>query len=174
MKVLLLDSGWQPVTIISWEKAIRLVFLEKAEIIKEYKNEKIRTVSKEFSAPAIVKVNYSNRGEKNKISCSSSNIFYRDKYTCAYCGKKTQKNELTLDHIYPVSQGGKRSWKNLITACRKCNQKKGSRTPKEAGMPLLWKPKEPKWSFAFALKLSQNDPIGYWSEYIYGLDDISG
>lgn len=73
---------------------------------------------------------------------SRSGVFRRDNYTCGYCGKKSGENR-TWDHIIPRSQGGEDSWLNAITACFKCNNKKGNRTPEEAGMPLLWEPKIP-------------------------------
>lgn len=168
-KVLLLDSTWSPVTIISWEEAIKMVFLEKAEMIEEYSDQKIKTVSMEYPAPSVVRVNWRNSHVTN-IPCSSANIFYRDKYTCGYCNKRKGKGDLTLDHIVPLSQGGGNSWKNLITACRKCNQVKGGRTPKQAKMPLAFNPIEPKWSLTFSLKLTKADPLHCWSDYLYGLD----
>ncbi len=67
------------------------------------------------------------------------NIFLRDEHTCGYCGGYGD----TRDHILPKSRGGLRSWENIITACRWCNQRKGDRTPKEAGMPLLFLPRKP-------------------------------
>ena len=44
--------------------------------------------------------------------------------TCAYCGETYDINELTLDHVHPRSRGGGDN-KNLVCACRKCNQEKG-------------------------------------------------
>lgn len=73
---------------------------------------------------------------------SRTGVFRRDNYTCGYCGKKSGENR-TWDHIIPRSQGGEDSWLNAITACFKCNNKKGNRTPQEANMPLLWEPKIP-------------------------------
>ncbi len=65
----------------------------------------------------------------------------RDNYQCQYCGSRSI--ELTIDHIIPKSRGGDDSWDNLTTACIKCNNKKGNRTPEEAAMKLLNTPKKP-------------------------------
>jgi 5-methylcytosine-specific restriction endonuclease McrA len=173
MKVLLLDQYWQPVAIISWQKAMSLILTghkQKAQVIQEYPDKMIHTVSQTFKVPSVVRV-FGVGKRRNVVSCTSDNIFYRDQYTCAYCNKKYLKKHLTIDHIFPVVQGGQRSWKNLITACMKCNQTKGGRTPKQANMPLKFRPIEPTWTLAFHLKLNRSDPIKDWSEYIYGLDE---
>lgn len=70
---------------------------------------------------------------------SRKNVLKRDNYTCAYCLGKAD----TFDHIDPQSQGGKSEWLNGVAACFSCNQKKRDRTPKEAGMKLLFQPYKP-------------------------------
>jgi 5-methylcytosine-specific restriction endonuclease McrA len=45
-----------------------------------------------------------------------------------------------VEHIVPLSRGGRHLWTNVVTACRSCNTRKGSRTPEEAHMPLLYVP----------------------------------
>lgn len=70
-------------------------------------------------------------------------LFRRDRNICLYCGEQHDFEKLTRDHIVPRSRGGKESWTNLVAACRRCNQRKGSRTPEEARMPLLAVPFKP-------------------------------
>ena len=48
--------------------------------------------------------------------------------------------DLTVEHILPVSRGGRHEWTNVVTACRSCNTRKGNRRPEEANMPLLYVP----------------------------------
>jgi len=67
-------------------------------------------------------------------------VLRRDKHTCQYCGSNRQ---LTLDHVIPVSKGGQHTWDNIVTACEKCNNSKGDRTPLQANMSLFTKPKAP-------------------------------
>ena len=70
-------------------------------------------------------------------------LFRRDCNLCLYCGDRFPAEMLTRDHIEPRSRGGSESWTNLVTACRRCNQRKGDSTPEEANMPLLAVPFKP-------------------------------
>lgn len=70
-------------------------------------------------------------------------LFTRDRFLCAYCGRRFAFDHLTREHIVPVSRGGRDTWMNCITACRACNGRKGNRKPEEAGMSLLYLPYTP-------------------------------
>jgi len=48
---------------------------------------------------------------------------------CHYCGKKYKSNELTMDHVIPLSRGGKSSKGNIVPCCKDCNNKKKYMTP---------------------------------------------
>lgn len=50
---------------------------------------------------------------------------------CHYCGKKVSPSELTMDHIIPISRGGKSEKHNLVPACKECNNKKKYLLPAE-------------------------------------------
>jgi 5-methylcytosine-specific restriction endonuclease McrA len=92
---------------------------------------------------------------------TKQNIFKRDKYTCGYSGRKLQKHELSVDHILPVSRGGKNEWTNLITCCKKINTFKDNRLPQECGLKLLWKPEKPSNGMVFdALREDWNMFLG--------------
>lgn len=78
-------------------------------------------------------------------------LFRRDAYLCMYCGIRSYPSNLTRDHIYPISKGGKDRWSNVVTACKRCNTKKGNRRPEEAKMPLLAVPYTPNWAEYLAL-----------------------
>ncbi len=80
---------------------------------------------------------------------SKSAVLRRDKYTCAFCAGKAT----TIDHVLPRSQGGGNSWKNTVAACSPCNNKKADRTPEQARMPLLFKPKVPEWTDLYTKKV---------------------
>ena len=82
----------------------------------------------------------------NSLNANRTNILWRDKNQCQYCGVIQTPKELTLDHVLPKSRDGENTWTNLVTCCKKCNQEKRDRTPEEAGMSLLKKPKAPKYS----------------------------
>lgn len=74
---------------------------------------------------------------------SNRELFHRDRHICAYCGDEGSGQRLTRDHVVPVSQGGRDTWMNVVTACRSCNQVKSGRTPEQAGMELLYAPYVP-------------------------------
>jgi len=133
---LLLSYDYQPLRYVDVKHAFRLIFANKADIIKEYKDRVIRTVSKIINAPAVIRL-LGKFKLRFPIKLSRRNIFIRDKFMCQYCGKEGKPSDLTLDHITPRSRGGKFTWENIVTSCYACNTKKGDREPNEAGMGLL-------------------------------------
>lgn len=72
-------------------------------------------------------------------------LFARDRHLCLYCGQHFHKNQLTRDHVVPLSKRGQDEWENVVSACLHCNVRKGSRTPQQASMPLLAVPYRPSW-----------------------------
>ncbi|GAB3258912.1 HNH endonuclease [Chitinimonas naiadis] len=69
-------------------------------------------------------------------------LFRRDRWICAYCGQQFQRRFLTRDHILARCRGGRDSWTNCVTACRDCNQAKGSRMVEDF-RPLIYVPYAP-------------------------------
>ena len=82
---------------------------------------------------------------KKEVRFTRHNIFERDQNTCQYCGNTFDRSELNLDHVVPRDQGGPTTWENIVCSCIECNTHKANRTPAEAGMRLIRKPKRPKW-----------------------------
>jgi HNH endonuclease len=98
---------------------------------------------------------------------TKKNIYLRDNHTCQYCSRKFHASELTLDHVLPRSRGGRNTWENLVTACRKCNQAKDSRTPEEAGMKLLHRVIPASVHTARGLLRSVGMAVEEWAEYLF-------
>jgi len=165
MRVLKLDVTYTPIEIISWMDAFKLIFLNKAEVIEEYDNKTISSPRKKYVVPSIIRVKKKMLGKNKTLNFSRYGIFMRDTYTCQYCNGLFNTKDLTLDHVIPASKGGPKTWKNIVTACHFCNNKKDNRTPKEARMKLSRKPYQPKWTPKTSLKLKNNDPI-VWMQYI--------
>ncbi len=140
--VLLLNQDYSPLSVCSMERAIILVFLNKAELITDTSTEVIRTVTRTFPMPAVIRLSRYIHLPYKGVVLTRQNVFKRDGLACQYCG--TMKN-LTLDHVIPRSKGGKSSWLNLVTACRHCNAKKGDRTPEQANMHLKYSPFKPTY-----------------------------
>ncbi|XP_010414876.1 PREDICTED: uncharacterized protein LOC104700959 isoform X2 [Camelina sativa] len=115
---LVLDISYRPVNVVCWKRAICLEYMDKV--------------------PHLLQV-VKRRRVKNSLSRKS--ILLRDDYTCQYC---SSRENLTIDHVIPISRGGEWTWQNLVTACSRCNSRKGQKTVEEAQMKLLKVPKEPK------------------------------
>lgn len=143
METLILSASWEPMEIVSWQRAITLVFMNKVEIVEEYEDKAIRTVSVELKMPSVVRFVRALKNRKRAIKFSRQNVWARDKGRCQYCNTKTPRHEATYDHVLPRAQGGLTRWENVVIACVTCNQKKGNRTPEKARMKLLSTPVKP-------------------------------
>ena len=146
-------------------------FAGRVEIVSVYEDKFIRTVDEIFNVPSIVRFvgNVIKRFKFNRtIKFSRENVFIRDEGKCQYCSKQLNKQNFTLDHVNPVSQGGKKVWQNIVTCCMSCNQKKGSKSLKRAAMKLLKDPTVPKELIVNKEnKFSHNVP-DEWRDYLKG------
>ncbi len=170
-QTLMLSQGYEPIRIVSWQRAITMLSLGKVEVIEEY-NQDVRSTSIVIKMPAVVRLLGAFKRHKKPIKFSRINIYGRDKYRCQYCAKKISMGSGTYDHIVPRSQGGKTSWTNIVTCCEPCNSKKGGRTPKQAGMQLRSKPIQPKWVPIMAFHVSNTSAPDAWRDYIYWTTEI--
>lgn len=152
--------------VVNWQKAMTLLFQGKVEVIEEH-DVCVRTVRFTFKIPSILKLkNFVKTYSQNYIRFSRENIYIRDAHKCQYCNQKFSAKNLTLDHIVPVVQGGLKTWENIVTACVPCNQKKGGRTPQQAGMRLLKKPTMPQWLPTVQVRLSFAQAPESWKVYL--------
>lgn len=156
-RTLLLDNTFFPVKIISWQRAMVLLLTGRAEAVLEYQDIEIRSVNFSINLPKILRLYTKHRSSKN-VRFSRHNVFARDNYTCQYCYEKFRPDALTIDHVTPVSKGGKNIWENVVASCASCNTKKGSKSVKESGFRLLKEPSRPNWSPKMYLRLRENDP----------------
>ena len=118
-----------------------MVFLDRAEIIETLDGQRVRSVSTSIAVPSVVRLGAYIRVPHKRIMLSRKNIIKRDGGVCQYCGRKA--SPMTVDHVVPKNMGGKDTWENLVAACAICNNRKGQRTPEQAGMKLLRKPRRP-------------------------------
>jgi 5-methylcytosine-specific restriction endonuclease McrA len=141
---LLLNASYEPLKIISWERAITLFFLGKVEVIKQYEKD-IRSVSIIIKVPAVVRLLKYVKLVRRKPPLNKINLLTRDKHSCQYCTRTLDKTNATIDHVIPRSKGGATIWDNVVIACPPCNRRKANRTPREASMKLLSIPVAPEW-----------------------------
>jgi len=166
MQTLVLTQGYQPHRIVTWQKAVTMLFAGKVEVVEEYDDE-IRSVSITIRMPAVVRLLRAVRGRKHAVKFSRINVMTRDEFTCQYCGRKLAMRELNYDHVLPRAQGGKTTWDNIVTACYDCNAQKSGRTPEQAGMSLLRKPVKPTWLPVTVIRFDIGNIPDAWASWIY-------
>jgi len=164
--VLLLNASFEPLNVIGWRRAVKLVVLHKAEIVEASERE-VRTVSSRMPVPSIVRLRTFVRFRRRAAKFSRRNIYTRDGYRCQYCGDRPPVHELTCDHVVPRSRGGRTEWANIVTCCVRCNRHKGGRTPAEAGLRLVRVPAQPTWLWGVQHRFANRRPPEAWHVYLY-------
>ena len=137
-------------TIVPVRRAVRLVLDGKAELLEEDGDRSFRSERRSIPCPAVIRlVRFVHVPRRFRRQVTNTFLFARDDYTCQYCGR--HRNELrgrqflTRDHIVPRSRGGENTWENVVTSCSPCNNRKGGRLPREAGLRLRSEPMEPNY-----------------------------
>lgn len=136
-----LNGDYSYLNTVSWQKAIKLMVKGKATVIK-YTEVVVKTAEKMIvKIPAVMKlIKIIRIIYRTKVPFSKKNVMIRDGFVCQYCGSL---KELTIDHVTPVSRGGKSIFENCVTACKGCNNKKSDKLPSETQMYLKKKPIAP-------------------------------
>jgi len=141
---LLLNASYEPLTVVTWKKAITLMILGKADMLESQDNV-ARTIRKSFALPSVLRLKNRVKVLPKSVQFTRANVYRRDGYRCQYCEQKFSGAQLTFDHVLPLSRGGRMTWENIVTSCEPCNRLKGDLTPTEALMPLMKQPKAPRW-----------------------------
>jgi 5-methylcytosine-specific restriction endonuclease McrA len=160
-KVLVLNQDYSPLAVCSVNRAFLLIFLGKAELLEADKNGFLRSVTRSYDRPAVIRINSYIHVPYRGVVLTRQNIFKRDGNKCQYCGFD---RELTLDHLVPRSKGGKSTWNNLVTACNNCNSKKGDQSIVEAGLILNKPPFKP--SYIMFLRDTMGEMRKEWMPYL--------
>jgi 5-methylcytosine-specific restriction endonuclease McrA len=114
--------------------------LHKAELVEAHPGRALRSSTARLPWPSVVRLKGYVRVPYRRVLLTRRNLLRRDGHACQYCGAT---DRLTMDHVVPKSRGGPDTWENLVAACVPCNNRKGSRTPDEAGMALRRRPFRP-------------------------------
>jgi 5-methylcytosine-specific restriction endonuclease McrA len=169
--VLVLNQNYEPLNVCDIRRAFNLLGSEKAELL-ERNHQVIHTPTLAIPAPSVIRLVYLVRRPRPRVKLSRREVFARDAHTCQYCG--TASRDLTIDHVVPKHRGGRHEWENLVTACRGCNHRKGSKTLAEARMLLRREPRAPRadvrYLYGTYLADEQNDA---WRTYLF-LSDSPG
>lgn len=159
----MLNQNYEAMSICNVQRAVVLLILGKAELISAKDHRQISSIRYAVPYPSVVRLRIYIHVPYKKIVLSRKNILRRDLYKCQYCGRSDLA--LTLDHVIPRSKGGDDSWENLVTACVKCNNKKGDRTPEDAGMAMKKRPSKP--SHITYMKHFAGRVDEHWKPYLY-------
>tara|TARA_R110000824_G_scaffold177897_2_gene357410 strand:- start:1046 stop:1543 length:498 start_codon:yes stop_codon:yes gene_type:complete len=137
-----LDASWRPIEVVDAYRGFNMAYSGRASVVEHHDEGPNHLY--QFPSVIVLKSYISKR--KFHLSCIRKNVFWRDGYTCQYCGSKFKNSELSLDHVKPKSRGGKKIWSNIVTACHRCNNKKSNKTLDEANMKPINKPACPSVS----------------------------
>src|SRR5713226_5753574 len=161
-KVLVLNRSYLPVHVTSVKRAFALLYQGVAKAVDEQyhtfdfdswrdlsievQHERLGIVDGFIRVPRVLLLTAYERVPRRHVRFSRFNIFARDSNTCQYCGRRYGRTELNLDHVMPRSRGGQSVWENIVCSCHDCNRRKGGRTPEEARMTLIRRPRRPEWT----------------------------
>lgn len=175
---LVLNKSYLAIHVVSWEKAISLLFqnaavaldenlqtyefndwVEFSKLVKNNPKGFVNSATLRIAVPEVIKLIKYDQLPQTQVKFTRANLYQHYKSTCCYCGKKKNTKDLNLDHVLPKSRGGHTNWANIVLSCIPCNLKKDNRTPEEAHMPLLVRPSRPKWHPVQSLALDMKNPI---------------
>lgn len=134
-------------------------------------DEFIATPEFRIRIPRVVLLLHFDRLPRHDVRFTRKNIFFRDRNRCQYCGGRFPTSDLNLDHVVPLSRGGKSTWDNVVCCCVKCNSRKGGMLPHEARMHLVKVPVKPRWHPFVKLSFSHSRyeswknflDVAYWN-----------
>jgi 5-methylcytosine-specific restriction endonuclease McrA len=130
--VLVLNADAQPVSYlplsaVQWKEAITYMWLDKCDVLEWYDDWVVRSSSWETKVPAVIILKEFQR-RRRLPRLSKTNLYLRDLYICQYCNNQFPRSSLTVDHVIPISKGGKTRWDNVVAACNPCNSRKSNKT----------------------------------------------
>ncbi len=165
--VLILNQNYEPLTVCSVKRALIMMILGKVEMIETLDGFCVNSVDQQFRVPSVVRLGIYVKVPRKRIFLSRKNVIKRDSHKCMYCGRS--EGSMTVDHVVPRKMGGKDTWENLVCACTKCNNLKGDRTPEQANMKLIKKPKKPNHIMFIQRFIGVSDDN--WKPYLF-MEDV--
>jgi 5-methylcytosine-specific restriction endonuclease McrA len=177
LSCLALNASFEPLTIVPARRAVRLVLEGKAEVLEEDDGRRFRSAHHSIPWPTVIRLaRYVHVPYRFRRKVTNTFLFARDGYACQYCGRHRselhKRQFLTRDHIVPVSRGGENSWANVVTSCSPCNNRKGDRLPREAGLRLLSEPAEPNYVHLVWVVRRVTDRQAKYIRMFYGQDAL--
>lgn len=184
--VLILNRNLFAIQVTTWQRALTLLYLDRAAVVDEDYGVHdfrdwvelsrqiqaspagfIHTPTLRLAVPEVIALKFFDKVPLHGVPFTRRNIYRHYRNRCCYCGRHYPSSELNLDHVVPRSRGGLTDWSNIVTACIPCNLRKGSRLPSEARMRLVVPPAPPKARHGLALVMRSPVPIRRsWQRFI--------
>lgn len=160
-QALVLNATYEPLSVVPARRAVVLVVREKAVVVHS-REQLWHSERMDLAVPTVIRLRrYVRVPYHRRVALNRRAVFARDRHACQYCGTGAEN----LDHVLPRSRGGTHTWENVVAACRRCNTRKGNRTPDEAGMLLRVAPRVPRESGWLLIGLDA-PPHPSWDEYL--------
>lgn len=140
---LLLNSDYNILHFITYKKALKLFVKEKVDVLSDWEDVDICYGDRKIKLPATLRMKYYINKRYKQLVFSKKAVLKRDHYVCQYCLNHIKSGQATVDHLIPKSYGGQSIFTNCVASCYNCNNKKGNRTPEQAGMELMILPTAP-------------------------------
>ena len=157
---LVLNATYEPLCVVPLRRAVVLVLAEKA-IIVEAGDQVMRSERTSIQVPTVVRLSHYVRVPyRREVPLTRRAVLDRDAHLCAYCGQRAD----TIDHVKPRSRGGVHAWTNVVSACARCNHRKGDRLLTELGWHLPVTPMQPPATVAVVMGWAKRDPA--WQRYL--------
>jgi len=198
-KTLILTKEYSPHKIVSWDRALMMLFQGKIRVVEEYMGDEhiagtieaarqgdFKNVVQalgtrvepgkdlKIRVPSVASLIRAVGSVKRGVKFSRINVFTRDGFKCQYCGARKKMVELNYDHVVPRHLGGRTVWENIVTSCYPCNSEKANRTPEQAGMKLRKRPYKPKTLPMVGPRFDPKEMPVNWIPYVasfYGEDE---
>jgi 5-methylcytosine-specific restriction endonuclease McrA len=191
-RVLVINKNYQAIRTTTVKRALKMLWNSTAVIVRPPSNENknweeltwedwsklkpndseelLQSSTKAFKIPEIIKLENYSKLPSQVVKLTRRAIYKRDELKCQYCGEKPKLDELSIDHLIPVSRSGKNTWENLVLACFRCNRRKANKLPEECGMKLIKKPTKPTFDILNGEKIRYDSWKNFVSDMYWNCD----
>lgn len=160
MRTLVLNAGYEPLSVVSDRRALLLVATGKASVLEDA-GDPMRSPTRAWGRPLVILLHqYIRVPHTDAAPVSRKGVLRRDGHRCAYCGA----HATTVDHVRPRSRGGENSWENLVACCLRCNALKADRSLESMGWRLRVEPVRPRGAQWRIRELER--PAEAWRDYL--------
>ncbi len=164
--MLVLNASFEAIHICNVKRAVKLLLGGKALEV-EANGCILHAATCVVRVPEVIRLKNFVRVPYKEASFCRKNVLLRDGGVCQYCGQEYRFEDLTVDHVVPLSRGGLDAWSNVLAACKDCNRKKGNMLPDEASMLLLRRPGAPRSATFLQVARHHGRTRDVWKKYLF-------